>query len=370
MYETGNDNRAERVILIGTALGSTSKDEAEYAVDELARLTATAGGLEVARFIQKRDKPDGAYFIGRGLAEQVAAAVEETEADLVVFDELLSPNQQRNLGEKFNVKVIDRAMLILDIFALHARSAEARLQVELAQMVYLLPRLTGLWVHLSRQQGGIGTKGPGETQLETDRRAVTKKIAALKERLKKIDRQRQTQRKGREGFFKIALVGYTNAGKSTLFNCLTKAGVAEADQLFSTLDSTTRRLAGQYPQKAVLTDTVGFIEKLPHQLVASFRATLEEVKRADLVLLVVDCSDPYLDRKIGVVERVLGDIGAARIPRLTVYNKTDLLAPEAIVPAGSSDGAIPISATQRVGLNRLLAAISVRLEQDFPKHSV
>jgi GTP-binding protein HflX len=364
MYETGKDKQAERVILIGTAFGLTPKSEAEYALDELARLTATAGGIEVARFIQKRDKPDGTFFIGKGLAEQVTAAVEEMEADLVVFDELLSPNQQRNLGEKFNVKVIDRAMLILDIFALHARSAEARLQVELAQMEYLLPRLTGLWVHLSRQQGGIGTKGPGETQLETDRRTVTKKIAVLKDRLRKIDRQRQTQRKQRDGFFKIALVGYTNAGKSTLFNCLTRAGVAEADQLFSTLDSTTRRLGGGYTRKTVITDTVGFIEKLPHQLVASFRATLEEVKQADLILMVIDCSDPSLERKIGVVKQVLTEIGADAVPRLTVYNKTDLLDQAEIVP-GSVDGVIPISALGKTGINRLLAAISAHRDQAF-----
>jgi|WetSurMetagenome_2_1015567.scaffolds.fasta_scaffold93734_3 GTPase len=364
MHDTGKDKLAEKTILVGTALGKTPKQDAEYSLDELARLTVTAGGLEVARFLQKRDRPDGSSFVGKGMVEQIKTVVTERSADMVVFDDLLSPNQQRNLSDAFNVKVIDRAMLILDIFAGHARSAEARLQVELAQMEYLLPRLTGLWAHFSRQNGGIGTKGPGETQLETDRRQVHKRIAALKEKLRKVERQRHIQRKGRADYYKIALVGYTNAGKSTLFNRLVKATVTEADQLFSTLDSTTRILSAEYPQKVVLTDTVGFIEKLPHQLVASFKSTLEEVTGADLILLLVDCSDPYRDRKIGVVREVLEDIGAASVPRLTIYNKIDLLDHE-VPPPAPADGIVPISALQNIGLNRLRTEILARFGQKY-----
>ncbi|MCP4568190.1 MAG: GTPase HflX [FCB group bacterium] len=359
MFETANENLAERIILVGTALGKMTREEAEYSLDELARLIDTAGGIEVGRFLQKRNRPDGAFFVGKGIVEELAAKIEETEADLVVFDHLLSPNQQRNLGKKLEVKVIDRAMLILDIFALHARSAESHLQVELAQMEYLLPRLTGLWVHLSRQRGGIGTKGPGETQLETDRRQIGKKISTLKKRLKKIEKQRRTQRQGRSEYRKLALVGYTNAGKSTLFNQLTQAKVTQADQLFSTLDSTTRIMATEYPQKVALTDTVGFIERLPHQLVASFKSTLEEVTLADLILLVVDCSDPYKDRKIEVVTSVLDSIKAGQIPRLLIYNKVDLLEAESEAPI-PTNGIIPISALKKVGLNRLKAEIIAR----------
>lgn len=359
MYETCNDNLAERTILVGAALGRMPREEAENSLEELARLVDTAGGEEIGRFLQKRGRPDGTYFVGRGIVDEIKAQIEENDADLVVFDNLLSPNQQRNLGQFLEIKVIDRAMLILDIFALHARSSESRLQVELAQMEYILPRLTGLWVHLSRQRGGIGTKGPGETQLETDRRQIGKKISVLKKRLIKIEKQRQTQRKGRSEYRKLALVGYTNAGKSTLFNRLTRSKVTEADQLFSTLDSVTRIMAVEYPQKVVLTDTVGFIEKLPHQLVASFKSTLEEVNLADLVLLIVDCSDPYKERKIEVVRSVLDEIGAGCIPSLIVYNKTDLLETESSAPI-SANGIIPISALRNQGLNRLRAEIIAR----------
>ncbi len=365
MFDTGKELQAERVVLVGTALKKTPKEETEYSIDELSGLTATAGGIEVARFIQRRDRPDGTFFIGKGLADQIAACIAERQADLVVFDDLLSPNQQRNLGEKFEVKVIDRAMLILDIFALHARSAEARVQVELAQMEYLLPRLTGLWVHLSRQRGGIGTKGPGETQLETDRRQVYNRIANLKERLKKVERQRNIQRQRRADCCRAALVGYTNAGKSTLFNRLTRSDVAEADQLFSTLDSTSRLIGLDYPQKVVLTDTVGFIEKLPHQLVASFKSTLEEVTLANLIIMVVDCSDPYLERKIGVVKSVLGDIGADGIPLLTAYNKMDLL-DGAATDAEFMTGVIPVSALRNIGLDRLKSEIVTRFAGSLP----
>ncbi len=359
-YDTGKDQVAEKAILVGTILGRSSRIEAENSLDELARLTETAGGVEAERFLQSRNKPDGTYFVGKGLVEQIKTAVEEHEASLVVFDDPLSPNQLRNLSKNLDIRVIDRPMLILDIFAMHARTAESRLQVELAQMEYLLPRLAGLWEHFSRQRGGIGTKGPGETQLEVDRRRVGKKIAHLKKKLKKIESQRQTQRKGRQRFFKIALVGYTNAGKSTLFNRLTRSDVMEEDKLFSTLDSTTRVISVEYPQDIVITDTVGFIEKLPHQLVASFKSTLEEVNLADLILLIADCSDPFKDRKIEVVISVLKEIGAGQVPRITIYNKTDLLDGSGPPPL-PSNGIIPLSALKNTGLNRLKAEIMSRL---------
>lgn len=360
MFDTSKEFEPERAILVGAALGKIKKEDADNSLDELSRLTTTANGIEVERFLQSRAKPDGTYFVGKGIVDQIEAAIEEFEADLVIFDQTLSPNQMRNLSKKLDIKIIDRPMLILDIFALHAQSSESRLQVELAQLEYLLPRLTGLWVHFSRQRGGIGAKGPGETQLEVDRRQVGKKISFLKTKLKKIAKQRQTQRKNRQKFSKIALVGYTNAGKSTLFNRLTKASVAREDQLFTTIDSTTRIISVDYPQNVVVTDTVGFIEKLPHQLVASFKSTLEEVKLADLILLIVDCSDLYKERKIEIVEAVLREIGAAGIPRVVVYNKIDLVSNKEDISIDPSNGIIPISALENRGMNRLKAEIFAR----------
>jgi GTP-binding protein HflX len=360
MYQTENRTKTEKVILVGTALGKSRKSDTDYMLDELSRLTETAGGKEIARFVQRRDHPDSAYFVGKGLVESIHEAAEEHDADMVVFDDPLAPNQLRNLSDAIGTKVIDRPMLILDIFALHARTAESRLQVELAQMEYLLPRLAGLWAHFNRQRGGIGTKGPGETQLEVDRRQVRTRISVLKRKLGKISTQRETQRKSRGKFYRVALVGYTNAGKSTLFNRLTKATVTEANQLFSTLDSTSRVMATEYPQKVVFTDTVGFIEKLPHQLVASFKSTLEEVNQANLVLLVVDCTDPYKERKIEVVRSVLSEIGAGDISNLLVYNKIDLL-DNGYPLTADQNGIIPVSALRAVGLNRLRAEIVARL---------
>jgi GTP-binding protein HflX len=346
----------EKAILVGLARNTRAKKEQLESFEELRRLAATAGADVVSERVQVRAKPNPAFYIGKGLVDELKDQLAENGGNCVIFDDPLSPAQQRNLEGALDAKVIDRPVLILDIFANSARTSAARYQVELAQLEYTLPRLTGAWVHFSRQYGGIGAKGPGETQLEIDRRAVRNKISQLKKRLKKLGVQRQTQRKGRSNLFKITVVGYTNAGKSTLFNALTKADIQTADKLFTTLDSTTRVMSVGYPTKVVFSDTVGFIRKLPHQLVESFKSTLEEVALADLLLHVADCADPRMAKHIAQTQEVLAEIGADRVPYVMVYNKLDAN-PEFIPPSDGSTRSFTISARDGVGLNQIRAEV-------------
>jgi GTP-binding protein HflX len=349
----------ERAILVSLARDSRQREDHEESLQELHRLATTAGAKVIGHRVQVRSKPNPALYVGTGFVAQLKEQLAEDDGNCVIFDDQLSPAQQRNLEEELDAKVIDRPVLILDIFASGARTAAARLQVELAQLEYTLPRLTGAWVHFSRQYGGIGAKGPGETQLEIDRRRVRTRIAQLKKKLKKLATQRETQRKSRADLFKIALVGYTNAGKSTLFNVLTKAGIQTANKLFTTLDSTTRVMSAGYPTKIVFSDTVGFIRKLPHQLVESFKSTLEEVALANLLIHVADCSDPRLNEHIKQTQQVLSEIGASRVPYLMVYNKLDAN-PEFLAPSNDGVVGLAISALKKTGLAALKAEIVAR----------
>ena len=316
-----------RAVLVGVDVGG--KVAFDATLDELALLAASAGDVAVARVIARRKAPDPALFVGSGKADEIKALVASTSAHGVIFDQNLSPAQQRNLERHLGVPVADRTGLILDIFAARAQSHEGKLQVELARLQYQATRLVGRWSHLERQQGGISTRGgPGEAQIELDKRMIGERIKTVKERLEKVKRQRGTQRKARDrrGSFRVSLVGYTNAGKSTLFNALVKARSYTADQLFATLDTTTRALwLGEAQGSASLSDTVGFIRDLPHKLVEAFEATLHEAVEADLLLHVVDAASPVLAEQQAEVDRVLEDIGASAVPQIWVYNKCDLL---------------------------------------------
>ena len=300
----------------------------EY-LDELAFLVETAGALATKRFVQRLEKPDIRTYVGEGKLAEIKAYVQHEGTSMLVFDDDLSPSQLRNLEAELKVKIVDRSLLILDIFALRAKSATARTQVELAQYQYLLPRLTGLWTHLDKQRGGVGMKGPGETEIETDRRIVRDRIAFLQEKLETLDKQAHTPRKTRQGLIRVALVGYTNVGKSTLMNVLGKAEVFAENKLFATVDATTRKVVlNQTP--FLLSDTVGFIRKLPTKLIESFKSTLDEIREADLLLHVVDISHPGFEEQIDVVNNTLSEIGAAEKPMLLVFNKIDQYRPDEV----------------------------------------
>jgi GTP-binding protein HflX len=355
----------ERAVLVGVAIGRGARTRTESSLAELAQLAESAGARVVGSVIQERKRRDPATFVGRGKVGDLARLSEQSGADLVLFDDELTPAQQRNLEEGVGRKTLDRTQLILDIFARRARTHEGRLQVELAQLDYLLPRLTGKGVLLSRLGGGIGTRGPGETQLETDRRRIRQRIQAIRRQIEKVRRARRTRREARErtGTPVAALVGYTNAGKSTLFRALTRADAEVSERLFLTLDPLVRRLRLGGGRDVLLVDTVGFIQKLPHSLVAAFRATLEEVVEADLLLHVIDASAEDIEEREAAVARALEEIGAGERPRVTVLNKCDRLPPgRAEALRGPRAGAVAVSALTGEGLADLLEVVSERLD--------
>ncbi len=354
----------EKAFLVAVDTGADDGWTAEESLAELAALATTAGAEVVGAEWQNRRHVDPNWYVGKGKAEELVAARSETGFDLLVADDELSPAQQKTLEGLLNTKVIDRSRLILDIFAQHARTPEGRLQVELAQLEYQLPRLTRLWTHLSRTGGGIGTRGPGESQLETDRRIIRERIKKMKVRVEDVRRARATAARGRDRrlLSTVGIVGYTNSGKSTLLNALVGSEVALAeDRLFATLDPTSRQVRLGDGQTAILTDTVGFIHKLPHQLVDAFRATLEEVNRADVLLEVVDAADPHRDEHRATVQAVLDELGAGDKPRLAVFNKQDLVDPaarDASRPAPAIGGAVFVSALTGYGLDTLRAELA------------
>ena len=376
MTDTQIENKAERAVLVGLSCPgfSAEQDTDERTMDELRALAETAGAEAVAMTIQRRPAPDARTFIGEGKAEEVKQLAQANEATLILFDNELSPSQTRNLEELIGCTVLDRSALILDIFAQRARTGEGKLQVELAQYQYILPRLAGMWTHLVRQTAGggkspIGTRGPGETQLETDRRHIRQRIDKLKADLEQVRQVRAVQRRQRKKteLPMVAIVGYTNAGKSTLLNTLTGAGIPANDRLFDTLDPTTRKKRISDTQEILLSDTVGFIRKLPHHLVSAFKATLEELAYADLLLHVVDVSDEDWRIQAETVDRVVAQLGAQDIPRLMVYNKADKCEPDAI-PYFRPDEGVAISAKTGEGIDNLLAAIEHALGRG--KHKV
>lgn len=319
--------KPERAVLVGIIQPHETEElEREY-LEELAFLVETAGGITEKTFIQKVSKPDRATFVGTGKLEEIQAYVQSEEIDIVVFDDELTPSQLRNIERELKVKILDRSNLILDIFARRAQTAQARTQVELAQLQYLLPRLTRMWTHLERQKGGIGMRGPGESQIETDRRIITNKIALLKEKLQLIDKQNATQRKNRGELVRTALVGYTNVGKSTIMNIISKSDVFAENKLFATLDTTVRKVVIEN-LPFLLSDTVGFIRKLPHHLVECFKSTLDEVREADILIHVVDISHAGFEDQIHTVNETLKDLGAADKETITVFNKIDAYKPE------------------------------------------
>ena len=362
----------ETAILVGVQTPDTTPDDLRDGLDELELLTDTAGADTAQRITQSLPRIQSATYIGKGKVEQLRTAVDRHKADLVVFDDDLTPVQVRNLEKALSskdnpVKLVDRSGLILDIFANRARSSQAKAQVELAQLEYLRSRLTRAWTHLERQKGGIGMRGPGETQIETDRRLIGKRIAVLKDQLDRIDRQRTTQRKGRAEQTRVALVGYTNAGKSTLMNALADAEVFAEDRLFATLDATTRQVHLDTNKPVLLADTVGFIRKLPHSLVESFKSTLDEVREADLLLHVVDVTHPNAEDHVRVVNETLQELDALDKPTLMVFNKVDALEDRGLLDAleATFDNAVFVSAARGIGLDELRARTLALVEADY-----
>ena len=363
MTENFTKDKLNRAVLVGLSAHSLTREEnaTEESMEELKDLLETAGGESVGMVLQQKDSPDPRTFIGQGKVDEVRQLVRTMGADMVIFDNALSPSQQRVLGEELKVGVLDRSALILDIFAQRARTREGRLQVELAQYKYLLPRLIGMWSHLERQEGAIGPRGPGETQLETDRRHIRRKISKLEEELRDVRRVRATQRQRREKneVPVVAIVGYTNAGKSTLLNKLTGSEIPANNRLFDTLDTTTRTLEISDTCTVLLSDTVGFIRKLPHHLVEAFKATLEELSFADLLLHVIDASNPEWREQAQVVDQLILELGAEQTPRIEVFNKCDKWTGE-IRPHG--EDIVSISAKTGEGLDKLLEAVGKRLD--------
>jgi GTPase len=320
MIETGV--KQETAILIGVATRDQDYDKAREYLDELAFLVDTAGGIPVKTFIQKLDFPDPRTYVGKGKLDEIRAYMQSDPADMIVFDDELTPSQIRNIDHVLKCKILDRNNLILDIFARRAKTSHARAQVELAQCEYLLPRLTRMWTHLEKQRGGIGLRGPGEQEIETDRRILRYRISLLKKKLEEIDKQKATQRKNRRGMVRVSLVGYSNVGKSTIMNLLSKSNVFAEDKLFATLDTTVRKMV-IHDLSFLISDTVGFIRKLPHTLVESFKSTLDEVREADLLVHIVDISHQGFEEQIDVVKQTLADIGASDKPTILLFNKID-----------------------------------------------
>ena len=362
----------ERAMLVALMTKALDKELVEEHLTELEELSLTAGAETILKVTQQKSSVDPAYYIGKGKAEELKQLIEMNDINLVIFDDDLTPIQLRNLEKLFERKIVDRSGLILDIFASRAKTKEAKTQVELAQLQYMLPRLTRAWTHLSKQYGGIGTKGPGETQIETDRRIIRTRISLLKSKLEKIESQRITQSQGRKDFTKISLVGYTNAGKSTLFNLLTRADVFAEDKLFATLDSTTRTFELGQNQKLLLSDTVGFIRKLPPHLIASFKSTLKEVKEADIILHIIDFSNPYYEDHIQVVEDTLKELNCEKKTLLKIFNKIDLVNDRGKINLvrNKYDSAIIISAQRGINITALKDKLTDLAEETFVEEDI
>jgi len=365
--------RPQLAFLVGAIFAGQDRRDVEDHLDELARLTESAGAQVVGRGIQERPHPDAAFFIGKGKAQEVGSLVRELGADVVVFDDDLSPAQARNLEEVIEARVVDRSWLILEIFARRARSREAKTQVELARLNYLLPRLRGGWTHLSRQEGGIGVRGGiGETQIELDRRIIRRRIHSLKEHLARIEGERRRRRAGRRDAVRISLVGYTNAGKTTLFNAMTSRSAVASDSLFTTLDPLVRRVRLRIGRDVLLTDTVGFIRKLPHHLVASFRSTLEEAADADLLLHVVDVSHAEYEQQMTTTSQVLAQLGMADRNEILVFNKADAAGSPAVIERAVRlhPAALIVSAATGEGVESILERVEEVLRSDIVEEEI